>query len=66
MEDPNHTQSSTETNNRRRGSVGGNITSTSPSTQETKNEPNQVDLDRGWLREAKVPKEENKNHSTDQ
>jgi hypothetical protein len=53
-------------NNRRRGSAGGNTASTSPSTQETKNMPNQVNSYRGWLREARDPEREKRNHSADQ
>jgi hypothetical protein len=66
MEDSNHTQRSTGTNNRRRGSAGGNTASKNPNTQETKNGPNQVDSGRGWLRAARDPEGEDKNHSADQ
>jgi hypothetical protein len=66
MENPNYNHNSTGTNNRRRGSIVGNTASTSPSIQETKNDPNQVDSDRGQLRAARDPEGENRNHLADQ
>jgi hypothetical protein len=61
-----YTQNSIGTKNRRRGSAGGNTSSTSPSTQETKNRPNQVESNRGRLKVARDPERENINHSADQ
>jgi hypothetical protein len=66
MEDSNHTQKSIETNNKRRGCIGGNTASTNTNTQEMKNGPNQVDSGRRWLREERDPEGEDKNHLANQ
>jgi hypothetical protein len=46
MEDPNHYLRITGNNSRRRGSAGGNTAFGSPSAQETKDRPKQVDSGR--------------------